>query len=391
MSLGSLAKHYAVRIAATAVVLLMVALFLGPMLISYLPVAAPLVRWLMGALLLPLVLYLAIKFVGEALGTRSGTAVKGAGHAIARLVAPAVFAYFLLDGTLGLVLALMPPSSAVVLADARRMAAALYVFILGVLVIRYGGDFGYPLRPAVRDIGLAVLLYGIAGLLSPLYAPLGTPLLYASAAAALMSAVAFLGLSESLRPAVSDVTRISGLIVVLFLLVGAVYMLGQIPLLRPYYEYVEAGSMAVLAAAVSMIGYRIYSSYSRVAERMAERIYEQHARESPLVASSDDEEFVEAVDEFARHGRKHALIAYAAYALAHCDLEFAEIRKALEKLIEYEPSSYGGMWPWERGKVVDRATRDAEVRRELVREVVEAISGCGRGSARATGSRASQP
>ncbi|MGC8544224.1 MAG: hypothetical protein ACP5NQ_09795, partial [Vulcanisaeta sp.] len=343
---------------------------LGPSIINYVSAASPLIKWLVNVVLLSLIIYLAIRFLGDVLMAQANRVLKAVGSVLIGVVAPVLLAYLFLSGTLTVIQGIIHfnrlPSA----------FAALFIIVVGAVIVNYGSGFGEPIRGSLMYVGTSIILYGVAGLVAIAYAPLGTPFLYASIGSALMGIAMLISLHPSLRYLAGDLSSVAKLVVALLFVVGVMAMLAQIPQLRPYSGYLSMVSIILLVIVVAVIGYRLYSAFSRVAESIAERIYEQHVRESPLLTSSEDDAFANAVDEFMRHGRKEGLIAYAAYALAHCDLDFTEVSSALKGLIDYEPRQYGGMWPWEKGDVIEKATKDAELRRQLVMELMKAITEC---------------
>ncbi|BDR91268.1 hypothetical protein [Vulcanisaeta souniana] len=369
MSLNKLARHYGIRIGVLIAVLLII-LTLGPSIINYVPLASIPIKWLINALLLPLIIFMAIRLAGGFLSTRTGTLFKVLGSVLVSVIAPTVFAYLLLEGTLTTI----PPL--IHFNKLPGIFTAIFVIFVGAVLINYGRGFGEPVKSSLTYLGAAVVLYGVAGMGSIAYTPLGMPFLYASIGSALMGIVMLMSLHPALRPLVSDLPRIAKPIVALLFVVGFISMFAQIPQLKPYSGYLTMVSLILLAIIVVVIGYRLYSAFSRVAEKIAERIYEQHVRESPLLASSEDDVLVNAINEFIRRGRKEELIAYAAYALAHCDIDFTEVSTALRGLIDYEPPHYTGIWPWERRNVEGIAMKDAEARKQLVTELMKLITTC---------------
>ncbi|WP_243676216.1 hypothetical protein [Vulcanisaeta distributa] len=261
MSLRRLGRHYGgVRIGIVIAVLLIV-LALGPSMTSYAPSLSLFIKWLINVVLLPLIIYLAIRLTGETLMTRAGTAFKALGSALVGVVSPIVLAYLFLNGTLGII------SYVIHFNKLPSIFAASFVIIVGAVIINYGrGGFGgEPIKSSLRYIGFAVLLYGIAWLMAIAYAPLGTPFLYASIGSALMGVAILISLHPSLKPLASDLSRVARPIVALLFVVGLMAMFAQIPQLRPYSGYLTMMSMILLAIVVVIIGYRLYTAFSGIA------------------------------------------------------------------------------------------------------------------------------
>ncbi|WP_054858079.1 hypothetical protein [Vulcanisaeta sp. JCM 16159] len=179
MSLRRLGRHYGVRIGIVIAVLLIV-LALGPSMTSYAPSLSLFIKWLINVVLLPLIIYLAIRLTGETLMTRAGTAFKALGSTLVGVVSPIVLAYLFLNGTLGII------SYVIHFNKLPSIFAASFVIIVGAVIVNYGRGFGEPIKSSLRYIGFAILLYGTAWLMAIAYAPLGTPFLYASIGSALM-------------------------------------------------------------------------------------------------------------------------------------------------------------------------------------------------------------
>mgnify|MGYP001770827180 CR=1 FL=1 len=98
MSLGQVVRHYGVRIGVVAVFLVLI-LLVAPSIVAHVPFLSILIRWFVNALLLPILILLALELVGKALITRSGTAGRAVGNAIADPKAPKHLTYPFLRNT----------------------------------------------------------------------------------------------------------------------------------------------------------------------------------------------------------------------------------------------------------------------------------------------------
>ncbi|WP_460172708.1 hypothetical protein [Vulcanisaeta sp. JCM 14467] len=369
MSLGQVVRHYGIRIGVVAVFLVLI-LLVAPSIVAHAPFLSTLIKWFVNALLLPILIFLALRLAGKALMTRSGTAARAAGNAIADLIAPILLAYLLLGNTELLV------TGFIHYAKLPGIFTALFIITAGAITANYGNSYGEPVRHSITYVGAAVVLYGVAVLASIPYAPAALPFLYAAMGSAIMGAAMLAGLAPSLRHVSGDIIAVSKPVVALFFILGLAAALTQVPQLRPYSGYVMTASLVLLLIVVSLIGYRLYTAVSRTAEKISERIYEQHVRESPLAASSEDEALTNAINEFLRWGRKDELIAYTAYALAQCDVDYEDVMKVLNSLINYQPPQRTGIWPWEVKNLEQSVRVDMENRKAITAEILNAITNC---------------
>ncbi|MGC8542723.1 MAG: hypothetical protein ACP5NQ_02180, partial [Vulcanisaeta sp.] len=239
MSLGRLAKHYGVRIGIVVAILIALVL-LGPSVVSYVSIASPLIKWLVNVVLLPLIIYLAIRFLGDVLMTQASRVLKAVGSALIGIVAPVMLAYLFLSGTLTVI------QSIIHFNKLSNMFAAVFVMVVGAVIANYGRGFGEPVKGSLMYIGTAVMLYGFAGLVAVAYAPLSTPFIYASIGSALMGIAILISLHPSLRYLASDLSSVAKLVVVFLSVVGFIAMLTQISQLRPYSGYLSMVSIILL-------------------------------------------------------------------------------------------------------------------------------------------------
>lgn len=344
--------------------------------ISYYPSARYLLSWLASSLLFPLAVLLALRMVGglliNASYRRTSRALFVSGVAVKGVLGTLAFFYLFLGNTLllALRLGLIPE------AYASPAFGSAMLFVLGASVARAGGAFGGPPRSFLRYIGATVMLLGVSAAVSAVYAPLGTLIIYLALAMAIISLISLMGLRESLKPVAADASRVAGSIVFMFFIAGLLWFLAGLPLLSPYAEYIRLATPVTIAMVSALTGYRLYATYSRTSSAIAERVYEQHLRESKLVSSSDDEELVKAVSAFIVKGEKEELLAYISYALSPCYDEFARLKGPLTGLMKYVPPEYGGIWPWERGMIEERANADARKRKEIVAALLEEARKC---------------
>lgn len=367
MSLRQVVKRYGVEIGVVAAFIVLT-LLAAPSIIANLPFLSTPIKWFVNAILLPLLTFLALRLVGNALMTRRATVVKAVGSVVAGLVAPVLFAYLFLSSTELLIAAFTH------YAKLPGIFTAIFIITVGAITAKYGSWYGEPVKHAITYMGAAAALYGIAMLASIPYALAALPFLYAAIGSAVMGAAMLAGLAPSMRRVSIDIIAVSKPIVALFFTLGLAAALTQV--LRPYSAYVMAALLILLLIIVSAIGYRLYAAASRTAEKISEKIYEQHVRKSPLATSSEDEALVDAVNEFLRRGRKDKLIAYTAYALAQCSVDYEEVVRMLGRLINYQPPQYTGIWPWEVRGLEQSVRMDIEARRAIVAEILDMITKC---------------
>ncbi|MFP3211366.1 MAG: hypothetical protein RXR16_07710, partial [Thermocladium sp.] len=319
------------RLIAAVVVTVIIYLIAAPMALRY-PGARLLIDWIVNAMLLPLIIYYGIIIAGDYLTGRGHDA-----EALRRLVAPAVFIYLLISYTAGLIHS----------SKASGAGLVLYLFILSGLIRRARNGWGTAVRAFMSRLSDSLVIYGVGGLLGLAYAPMAAPFMYAAIAGVIISIAILMGLRESILGVAMDLNGLYPMMVTIILLMGVAATLSSLPPLLAYSQYIDLAAIVAVLIAMILISHRLYLTYSRASEKMAETVYEQFSREARLVSTAEDEAIANAIIGFVERGRKEELIAYAAHALTLCGLSINEVMTALRELMDYRQRRIEPIWPWE--------------------------------------------
>ncbi|MFP3045643.1 MAG: hypothetical protein RXR03_08590, partial [Thermocladium sp.] len=307
------------KLIAAVVVTVIIYLIAAPMALRY-PGARLLIDWIVNAMLLPLIIYYGIIIAGDYLTGRGHDA-----EALRRLVAPAVFIYLLISYTAGLIHS----------SKASGAGLVLYLFILSGLIRRARNGWGTAVRAFMSRLSDSLVIYGVGGLLGLAYAPMAAPFMYAAIAGVIISIAILMGLRESILGVAMDLNGLYPMMVTIILLMGVAATLSSLPPLLAYSQYIDLAAIVAVLIAMILISHRLYLTYSRASEKVAETVYEQFSREARLVSTAEDEAIANAIIGFVERGRKEELIAYAAHALTLCGLSINEVMTALRELMDY--------------------------------------------------------
>lgn len=265
-----------------------------------------------------------------------------------------------------------------------RSLAAVLVVSLGALLYRLS-----TIRQGSRTassfysrLGAALALYGMGSLVLLLNGYAAMPFLISSAAAAAYAILAGILVFTAVRwPKASGQAYLDSEITYLkavgaFFALGVLYALLSASTVSRYSDAAWLGIVAIMGVVASAFFYRSYSSMAGVAERISEKVYEQHTKDVKEFTSVEDEEYIRMIKDFLMKGEKEELLVFAAHRLTLCGMGLEEINMTLGRLIEYKPRPYGPVWPWEVPYVTRAAQDDAVTRKELLKQVVSAISDC---------------
>ncbi|MFP3314116.1 MAG: hypothetical protein RXO28_06335 [Thermocladium sp.] len=350
----------AFRLIAAVVVTVIIYLIAAPMALRY-PGARLLIDWIVNAMLLPLIIYYGIIIAGDYLTGRGHDA-----EALRRLVAPAVFIYLLISYTAGLIHS----------SKASGAGLVLYLFILSGLIRRARNGWGTAVRAFMSRLSDSLVIYGVGGLLGLAYAPMAAPFMYAAIAGVIISIAILMGLRESILGVAMDLNGLYPMMVTIILLMGVAATLSSLPPLLAYSQYIDLAAIVAVLIAMILISHRLYLTYSRASEKMAETVYEQFSREARLVSTAEDEAIANAIIGFVERGRKEELIAYAAHALTLCGLSINEVMTALRELMDYRQRRTEPIWPWEAKRAKREAESDAITRINIAKELITQLSEC---------------
>ena len=348
------------KLIAAVVVTVIIYLIAAPMALRY-PGARLLIDWIVNAMLLPLIIYYGIIIAGDYLTGRGHDA-----EALRRLVAPAVFIYLLISYTAGLIHS----------SKASGAGLVLYLFILSGLIRRARNGWGTAVRAFMSRLSDSLVIYGVGGLLGLAYAPMAAPFMYAAIAGVIISIAILMGLRESILGVAMDLNGLYPMMVTIILLMGVAATLSSLPPLLAYSQYIDLAAIVAVLIAMILISHRLYLTYSRASEKVAEKVYEQFSREARLVSTAEDEAIANAIIGFVERGRKEELIAYAAHALTLCGLSINEVMTALRELMDYRQRRTEPIWPWEAKRAKREAESDAITRINIVKELITQLSEC---------------
>lgn len=371
MSIKQLVKRYGIGI---AIVIALYILFSN--VAKSIPALSQVIGWLVNAVIIPITVLLAIKFVGDMMMERS-TSLKHpklsvvtyvTGAITTDLLGPAIFAYLFLSTT-----ASMLPHTGIY-AKADLIANAVFLITLGALTSHLGNRFGEAVKPFLKYLGIAVILLGLSSVFAQVYPPMASLLEYPGIAALAISLALLTGLSKSLGAVYIEARNLSRYVMIIFVILGIMAFISSIPQLAAYSGYVITASLIIIMITMLSIGYRMYKTYSQASSKIMEKIYQQHAFEAELMVASDDTEFTNAVKNFLINGRKEELIAYASYALSQCMDEFTKVRESITDLLNYEPPRRVGVWPWEEN--IENINKEIERRKEITNKVINILKNC---------------
>ncbi|WP_243680587.1 hypothetical protein [Vulcanisaeta souniana] len=99
---------------------------------------------------------MAIRLAGGFLSTRTGTLFKVLGSVLVSVIAPTVFAYLLLEGTLTTI-----PPPLIHFNKLPGIFTAIFVIFVGAVLINYGrGGFGEPVKSSLTYLALRLCFTG---------------------------------------------------------------------------------------------------------------------------------------------------------------------------------------------------------------------------------------
>ena len=324
------------------------------------------------------------------------------GRALVDVVGPMLMIILMLESAQPLV----PPSISSQIA-LPYIIGAIYIITFGSLIRKF--KVGEPVRDFIKTLGAIIILDGAAYLFTVVslsaslllntaqglasagmwsqglilysiglllyYAPvLSNPLIYASIVLIIVLGFRFFTFYEPLRPVAIDLPSNSSNLALAVFFATLLYSLSEVPLIRPYSPYTVSTSIVILLFALASVGFRLYTSYLRVGEKSAINVYNQYA--SSIQAVNDDNLY-NAVKEFMISGNKDALLNYINQISDECPRRLrSRIKQIASRLMEYSPPYYGGLWPWELGNVNKKAASDAEFRKQIITESINAVSSC---------------
>ncbi|WP_449462310.1 hypothetical protein PQ610_06890 [Tardisphaera miroshnichenkoae] len=319
---------------------------------------------------------------GKTVGLRA-SATWELGFLITSAIAPSAGLYLFLKAALGYFASLvaLTPSE---LGYAARFVAAAYVVGVGGITYRAGSQHPGegPAASIYYKMALALALYGLGSFFGLLNGYAEVPLAFAAfvafafAIAQLVLAVFSLKWPEAALRASVEAERNYGRALAAFFVIGIFYSLLMATNKPQYAEIAWLTVIVLMFIAASAFFFRSYSAMAGTANKIAERIYEQHQKEVKEFVSDEDELYVRMISDFLREGKKERLLVFAAYRLSACGMDYEDISGALKKLIEYEPFSPSALWPWEMRSAPREMEKDLELRKSLVNEVIELVNGC---------------
>jgi len=313
-------------------------------------------------LLYPLAIALPFSFAG---GLLKEMGHRGAGEATRRLLYYPLLLYMVLYAALS---------------SLGHLAAfwPLYLLILSIPVYSASSIAG-PLSSAVKWLAGSVALYSIYLSTLILYPAAAYAPFWAFVGSLAFAAVSSLGILRGFPRDVSYyVGRILPRIFLIYLALLAISSLMSIPSLSVLRGYVLLSMIAVFGIAIAYAALRIYRIGTGYAERIAETIYGQHAREVRLVGFSEDDPLYSAAIDFIRNGDKDGLLVLLAHLSCSMGEDYRRTREMLAELmrysapdIEYLKLVHGA------GRIRRIVEEDAMTRRGIVERLLGAAPGPG--------------
>ncbi len=348
----------------------------------------------LGAVLVPLWVGLTLALAGSlvqraslnAEGKTAGLTASATwelGFLVTSALAPSVALYLFLKAALGYFASLVALSPSE-MGYAARFAAAAYVVGVGGFTYRAGSQHpGQGPAPSIYyKMALALVLYGLGSFFGLLNGYAEVPLAFAAFVAAAFAMAQFALALFSLRwpegalKASVGAERNYGRALAAFFAIGVFYSLLMATNRPQYAEIAWLAVIVLMFVAAFAFFFRSYSAMANTANKIAERIYEQHEKEVKEFISDEDELYVRMISDFLKEGKKERLLVFASYRLSACGMDYEDISAALKKLIEYEPFSPSALWPWEMRSAPREMEKDLEARKKLVNEVIELVNGC---------------
>jgi len=361
-------RGYAVRAAVIAVIyILLNALALR----VQAPALLRLVAFINGVVLLPLILYYAIKTIGNLIAEKAvGKGLGLIGLALMDLAAPAAGLYISFSNLASSIAQFVKPPTYLTPA-----LTALYMLALGLMIRRFGkNDLGGVVSDAVSGVGVAVFIYGFAGLIYLASSPLAMPFEVLSLTVAATSLAMLGGLRN---PQVLELKPLFNRVNAIIFIIALTLALSSIPSLTSYSGYIDLAGLTVMLGLAGETAYRVYRAHSTSLEGIRERVYAEHEIQRDVKATQEDEVLQRALDDFIKYGNKEDLIMYATHMLTLCDKDLLEIRDALGELIKYrETLNTNTRWIWNPGRVEEIMREEMSRRQAIARNVMGEITNC---------------
>ncbi|MFP3241140.1 MAG: hypothetical protein RXQ94_08410 [Caldivirga sp.] len=361
-------RGYAVRAAVIAVIyILLNALALR----VQAPALLRLVAFINGVILLPLILYYAIKTIGNLIAEKAvGKGLGLIGLALMDLVAPAAGLYIGFSNLASSIAQFVKPPTYLTPA-----LTALYMLALGLMIRRFSkNDLGGAVSDAVSGVGVAVFIYGFAGLIYLASSPLAMPFEVLSLTVAATSLAMLGGLRN---PQVLELKPLFNRVNAIIFIIALTLALSSIPSLASYSGYIDLAGLVAMLGLTGETAYRVYRAHSTSLEGIRERVYAEHEIQRDVKATQEDEVLQRALDDFIKYGNKEGLIMYATHMLTLCDKDLLEIRDALGELIKYrETLNTNTRWIWNPGKVEETMREEMSRRQAIARNIMGEITNC---------------
>jgi len=372
-------RGYAVRTAA----LVAVYILLNALAPTTHPLALlRLITFINGVILLPLIIYYAIKTIGGLIAERAigsltarGGGARGPGLiglVLMDLAAPAIGLYLGFGNLAAFIGQFTKPPTYSYVAQALT---ALYMMILGRVIRGFGkGRLGGVVGDAVSGVGVAVSIYGFAGFIYLASRPLATPFEVLSLTVAATSLVMLGGLRN---PQVRELKPLFNRVNAIIFIIAFTLTLSSIPSLAKYSGYVDLAGLVVVLGLTGEAAYRVYRAYSTSLEGIRERVYAEHERQGGVKATQEDEELQRALVDFIKYGNKDGLIMYATHMLTLCDQDLPGIRDALGELIKYrETLNTNTRWIWNPGEVEEAMRMEMSRRLRIAGDIIGKVTNC---------------
>ena len=380
-------RGYAVRTAALVVVYILLNA-LAPAI--HLLALLRLITFINGVILLPLIIYYAIKTIGSLIAERAtgsltarGGGARGPvvirvsgsgliGLVLMDLVAPAIGLYFGFSNLAAFIAQFTKPPTHPYVAQALT---AFYIMILGPVIRGFGkGRLGGVVGDAVSGVGVAVFIYGFAGLIYLASRPLATPFEVLSLTVAATSLAMLGGLRN---PQVRELKPLFNRVNAVIFIIAFTLTLSGIPSLAKYSGYIDLAGLVVVLGLTGEAAYRVYRAYSTSLEGIRERVYAEHERQGGVKATQEDEELQRALVDFIKYGNKDGLIMYATHMLTLCDQDLPGIRDALGELIKYrETLNTNTRWIWNPGEVEEAMRMEMSRRLRIAGDIIGKVTNC---------------